>query len=84
MTKEKWRVYNKEKQRLYRDMKRGKPPRLYTKIEDIMREAGHCGFCGMLLISKYHQIHPLIGCERYIREWMDSSKAELRSPKPSI
>ena len=84
MNREQWRVYNREKQRVYREIKRGCPARQYVKIEEIMKAAGHCGFCGMLLDAEYHNKHPLKGCERYIREWMDSSKAELRSPKPSI
>ena len=53
-------------------MKRGKPPREYNKIEDIMREAGHCGFCGCLLASEWHDKHPLVGCERYIEAYRNT------------
>jgi hypothetical protein len=79
MTKEQRKKYNAEKQRLYRKLTRGKEARKYEKsehyqdgrmtIEQIMTAAGHCGFCGCLLSSEWHDKHPLVGCERYIREY---------------
>ena len=66
MNREQWRVYNRQKQRIYRDIKRGRPPHPYNKVEEILRQAGHCGFCGMLLSAEYHQKHPLIGCQKFM------------------
>jgi hypothetical protein len=73
MNREQWRVYNREKQRIYREIKRGCPARPYVKIEEIMKAAGHCGFCGMLLTSEYHQKHPLIGCQKFMGRGLGSS-----------
>jgi len=74
------RKYLTEKAREYRIKKRGEP-RKYIKteafklrsisIEVIMKEAGHCGFCGCLLSHEWHDKHPLKGCERYIKEYKD-------------
>lgn len=85
MNKEEWRVYNRQKQAEYRLKKRGEP-RKYIKteaffhrsisIEVIMKEAGHCGFCGILLSNEWHDKHPLVGCERYIKEYHNTHKRE--------
>ena len=62
MNQAQWRVYNREKQRLYRERKRGHVARPYNKVKDILEQAGHCPFCAMLLDSEYHKAHPLVGC----------------------
>lgn len=65
MNQTKWREYNRLKQREYRTKKRGKAPRKWIaqeKIEDILKSVGHCSYCGMLLKSEYHKLHPLVGC----------------------
>lgn len=78
MTKDELRAYNREKQASYRLKRRG-VPRKYTKtilfiqrftpIEEIMKSAGHCGYCGILLSHEWHDKHPLVGCMRYIKEY---------------
>ena len=86
MTHEQRKAYNAEKQRLYRELQRGKPAREYKKtesyrigfmsIEVIMKQAGHCGYCGILLSHPWHDAHPLVGCERYIKEYHSTRKQE--------
>lgn len=56
-THEQWKNYNRQKQKEYR-AKRG-----YKR----QPTGQHCGFCGMLLSSEYHKLHPLRGCERYMQ-----------------
>ena len=82
------RIYNREKQRMYRDIQRGRPARPYKKsptygmtIEEIMKAAGHCGFCGCLLTSEWHDKHPLVGCMRYIAEYKGRVLGTSDSPK---
>ena len=65
MNREEWRVYNRNKQKYYRNLRRGKPARPYNKSDDIMKSEGHCGCCGMLVSSDYHQRHPLVGCLKW-------------------
>ncbi len=63
-----YRAYNREKQQEYRDKKRGKPARIYINVsrtEIILKSEGHCSFCGMLLASDYHKLHPLVGCIKF-------------------
>ena len=65
MNKAQWREYNRVKQHEYRDNARGHPARPYvkmTQVEEILKAAGHCSFCAMLLSSEYHKQHPLAGC----------------------
>lgn len=79
MTTEERKEYNKKKQKEYRDKQRGEPPHhrptfvkytiteavlnIHIPTEEILKEAGHCSYCGMLLTSEYHQKHPLVGCQ---------------------
>ena len=73
VTREQWVEYNRRKQREYRNAKRGKDPREYIKRipepyrrwDDVFMSEGHCGCCGMLLSSEYHQGHPLVGCLKW-------------------
>lgn len=63
--RERWLENNRKLVKKYRDEQRGKPPRPYitlTKVEEILKAAGHCSFCGMLLDSEFHRLHPLVGC----------------------
>ena len=64
MNKERWRVYNRRKQREYRAKWRKEHPltKAQLKQEEIFKAVGHCTFCGMLLDSEYHNLHPLRGC----------------------
>jgi len=79
MNREERNAYNRRKQKEYRDLKRGAPPHhkptfvkytitarvlnIHVPTEEILRQAGHCSYCGMLLESEYHQKHPLVGCQ---------------------
>lgn len=66
MTPEERRVYNARKQREYRRRRGLKrepyKPLTISATEEILKSAGHCGYCGMLLESDYHKTHPLVGC----------------------
>ena len=80
------REYLTLKAREYREKQRGKPARPYKKtenyqigfmsIEVIMKQAGHCGYCGILLSHPWHDAHPLVGCEKYIKEYHSTRKQE--------
>lgn len=84
MTSDKRKVYNREKQRFYRTMRRGKPARPYVKTdlyvpprtttEEILRAAGHCPYCGILLSSEWHDKHPLVGCMKAIKEYKKNTR----------
>ena len=97
MKREERNAYNRRKQKEYRDLKRGAPPHhkptfikytitarvlnIHVPTEQILKQAGHCGYCGMLLDHEYHDKHPLVGCERYIREYRDGLLGSSDSPK---
>ena len=88
MNREQKLAYKKRKQKEYRDKARGKPPHhrptfvaytittavlnIHVPTEEILKSAGHCGYCGCLLSHEWHDQHPLVGCERYIREYGES------------
>ena len=96
MNREEWRIYNKNKQKEYRDKARnekaarGEITRPYIKsptywdkftpVEEIFRRTGHCTYCGMLLSSEYHKQHPLIGCQK-AQKRMGSSVARTSVSK---
>jgi len=56
MNREEWRIYNRTKQKEYRTIQRGKPPRPYEK--KVFEVKPHCPKCTMILESEYHQKHP--------------------------
>lgn len=56
-----FKLYQRDWHRAYR-RKKGLKREPYKTTEAIMKEAGHCGYCGMLLESEYHKKHPLVGC----------------------
>ena len=90
-------AYKRRKQKEYRDKARGKAPHhkptfvgytitervkdIRLTTEEIMQRAGHCGYCGCLLTHEWHDKHPLVGCERYIREYRDGLLGSSDSPK---
>jgi hypothetical protein len=75
MNRERWREYNKLKQREYRG-KHGKPYlghpykriKPYVKVdwEAIFTAEGHCEFCGCLLDSMLHTDSP---CDSYLKKY---------------
>ena len=75
MNQERWREYNKLKQREYR-AKKGKPyqghpyhrvaPYVRIDWEVIFTSEGHCEFCGMLLDTLLHTDSP---CDSYIHKY---------------
>ena len=82
MTPEQRRVYNRNKQRQYRDAKRGKPPRKWISTERIFGEEGHCNSCGMRLDAEFHIKFP---CDKKtygdVEAWKAVSK-EMEKLKP--
>jgi hypothetical protein len=54
MSREEWRVYNRNKQREYRRRKLGHEPRKWISTERIFGEQGHCAKCGMRLDAEFH------------------------------